>query len=103
VNPAHQRTVLLTTCEANPRSYEALLALPGVGPKAVRALVDDHSIAWLSDAVARARIGRSDRLDALRQLHAFASATPTAPELTPALTISPESTDGIAAETGSTH
>lgn len=38
VNPAHLRKVLLTTYEANPQSYERLLSLPGVGPKAVRAL-----------------------------------------------------------------
>jgi hypothetical protein len=38
VNPAHLRKVLLSTYEANPQSFEALLAVPGVGPKAVRAL-----------------------------------------------------------------
>jgi hypothetical protein len=38
VNPAHLRKVLLSTYEANPQSFEQLLAVPGVGPKAVRAL-----------------------------------------------------------------
>jgi hypothetical protein len=38
VNPAHLRKVLLATYEANPQSFEQLLAVPGVGPKAVRAL-----------------------------------------------------------------
>src|SRR5437762_5705563 len=110
VNPAHLRKVLLTTYEADPPSYEALLSLPGVGPKTVRALalvseviygapasmrdparfsfahggkdghpypvnraLYDQSIDWLRYAVAKARIGRGDRLDALRRLHAFAS------------------------------
>ena len=107
VNPVHLRKVLLTTYEANPDSYERLLSLPGVGPKAVRALalvaevvygspasmrdparfsfahggkdghpypvnraVYDTSIAWLRDAVARARIGRGERLQALKRLDA---------------------------------
>jgi uncharacterized protein len=38
VNPAHLRKILLSTYEASPRNYEELLAVPGVGPKAVRAL-----------------------------------------------------------------
>jgi hypothetical protein len=38
VNPAHLRKVLLSTYEASPRNFEELLAIPGVGPKAVRAL-----------------------------------------------------------------
>jgi hypothetical protein len=38
VNPAHLRKVLLSTYEANPQSFEEVLAVPGVGPKAVRAL-----------------------------------------------------------------
>jgi hypothetical protein len=105
VNPAHLRKILLATYEANPRTYEQLLAVPGVGPKAVRALalvadvvygspasmrdparfsfahggkdghpypvnrvVYDHSVDWLRDAVAKAKIGNSDRLRALRSL-----------------------------------
>jgi uncharacterized protein len=38
VNPAHLQKVLLSTYEANPQNFEQLLAIPGVGPKAVRAL-----------------------------------------------------------------
>jgi len=38
INPAHLRKVMLSTYEAAPRSYEELIAVPGVGPKAVRAL-----------------------------------------------------------------
>jgi hypothetical protein len=105
INPAHLRRVLLATYEANPQSYEQLLAVPGVGAKAVRALamvaevvygapasmkdparfsfahggkdgfpypvdreVYDHSIDWLRAALDRAKIGRSDRLDALKRL-----------------------------------
>jgi hypothetical protein len=105
LNPAHLRKVLLATYEANPKSYEELLAVPGVGPKAVRALalvadvvygsaasmrdparfsfahggkdghpypvnraVYDHSVEWLKEAVAKARIGRTDKLQSLRRL-----------------------------------
>ncbi|MFL5527384.1 MAG: DUF763 domain-containing protein [Gemmatimonadaceae bacterium] len=38
INPAHLRKVLLSTYEASPHNYEELLAVPGVGPKSVRAL-----------------------------------------------------------------
>lgn len=38
VNPAHLQKILLSTYEANPTSFEEVLAVPGVGPKAVRAL-----------------------------------------------------------------
>ena len=38
INPAHLRKILLSTYEASPRTFENLLAVPGVGPKAVRAL-----------------------------------------------------------------
>jgi hypothetical protein len=105
INPAHLRKVLVTTYEANPQSYEQLLAVPGVGAKAVRALamvaevvygnpasmkdparfsfahggkdghpypvdreVYDHSVDWLRAALDRAKIGRTDRLDALKRL-----------------------------------
>jgi hypothetical protein len=105
INPGHLQKVLLSTYEANPRSFEELLALPGVGPKAIRALalvadvvygtpasmrdparfsfahggkdghpypVDrasyDHTVAWLREAVSKARIGHSDRLNALKRL-----------------------------------
>ena len=105
INPAHLRKVLLSTYEAAPRNFEALLAVPGVGAKSVRALaliadvvygsptsmrdparfsfahggkdghpypvdraVYDHSVEWLRDAVSKARIGRSEQLDALERL-----------------------------------
>jgi hypothetical protein len=105
INPAHLRKVLLSTYEASPRNFEALLAVPGVGAKAVRALamvaeivystpasmkdparfsfahggkdghpypvnreVYDQSVDWLRDAVDKAKIGRTDRLSALKRL-----------------------------------
>jgi hypothetical protein len=108
INPAHLRKVLLSTYEAAPQQFEQLLAVPGVGPKAVRALalvadivygapastrdparfsfahggkdghpypvnreVYDNSIEWLREAVGKAKIGQSDRLDALKRLAAF--------------------------------
>jgi len=107
LNPAHVRKVLLATYQCAPQNYEQLLASPGVGPAAVRALaliaevvygapastrdparfsfahggkdghpfpVDrttyDHSIAWLREAVTRARIGDSERVQALKRLNA---------------------------------
>jgi hypothetical protein len=105
INPAHLRKVLLSTYEANPRNFEEMLAVPGVGAKAVRALamvaevvygapasmrdparfsfahggkdghpypvnrdVYDHSVEWLREAVGKAKIGRSEQLDALKRL-----------------------------------
>jgi hypothetical protein len=53
VNPAHLRKVLLGTYEANPRSYEELLAVPGVGPKAVRALALVADVVYGSPASMR--------------------------------------------------
>jgi hypothetical protein len=38
INPAHLRKVLLSTYEAAPQNFEEMLAVPGVGAKAVRAL-----------------------------------------------------------------
>jgi hypothetical protein len=38
INPVHLRKVLLSTYEASPQNFEQLLAIPGVGPKSVRAL-----------------------------------------------------------------
>jgi uncharacterized protein len=110
INPAHLRKVLLATYESNPQSFEALLAVPGVGPKAVRALalvadvlygspasmrdparfsfahggkdghpypvnrdVYDQSIEWLRNAVGKARMGHSERLQALRRLNSVAA------------------------------
>ena len=105
VSPRNLAKVLIATYEAQPEDFEALLALKGVGAKAIRALaliadlthgatascrdparfsfahggkdgfpypVDrdnyDASIEWLRDAVGRARMGNTDRLDALRRL-----------------------------------
>jgi uncharacterized protein len=105
INPAHLRKVLLSTYEAGPQNFEQLLAVPGVGAKAVRALamvaevvygspasmedparfsfahggkdghpypvnreVYDDSIDWLREAVTNARMGRSDKLNALKRL-----------------------------------
>jgi len=107
INPAHLRKVMLSTYEASPQNYEELLAIPGVGPKSVRALalvsevvygspasmrdparfsfahggkdghpypvnraVYDQSIDWLKEAVAKAKIGHSERLKALQRLAA---------------------------------
>jgi hypothetical protein len=108
VNPAHLQKVLLSTYESNPQNFEQLLSLPGVGPKAVRALalvadvvygspasmkdparfsfahggkdghpypvnrtVYDGSVEWLRDAVNKAKIGHSDKLQALKRLAAW--------------------------------
>jgi hypothetical protein len=113
VNPAHLRKVLLSTYEAKPQNFEQLLAVPGVGPKAVRALalvsdivygspasmrdparfsfahggkdghpypvnrdVYDGTVEWLREAVAKAKIGHSERLKALRRLGEWASVPP---------------------------
>jgi uncharacterized protein len=110
INPAHLRKVLLTTYEAAPADFEALLALKGVGPKALRALalvsevvygapaslrdparfsfahggkdghpypVDratyDHTVEFMRSALARARMGNSDRVDALKRLSSWGS------------------------------
>ena len=53
VNPVHLRKVLLSTYEANPRSFEELLAVPGVGPKAVRALALVADVVYGSPASMR--------------------------------------------------
>jgi hypothetical protein len=108
INPTHLRKVLLETYERAPADFEELLALKGVGPKAMRALalvaevvygspvsmrdparfsfahggkdghpypVDrptyDHSIEYLREAIAKAKIGVSDRTDALKRLAGF--------------------------------
>jgi hypothetical protein len=108
INPAHLRKVMIGTYEAAPADFEALLALKGVGPAALRALalvaevvhgattslrdparfsfahggkdghpfpVDratyDHSIDWLREATARAKIGDTERTRALRRLAAW--------------------------------
>jgi len=53
VNPAHLRKVLLKTYEANPQNYEQLLAVPGVGPKSVRALALVADVVYGSPASMR--------------------------------------------------
>lgn len=53
VNPAHLRKVLLSTYEANPTSFEEVLAIPGVGPKAVRALALVAEVVYGSPASVR--------------------------------------------------
>jgi hypothetical protein len=109
INPAHLRKVLLTTYESAPTDFEALLALKGVGPRALRALAlvsevvygapaslrdparfsfahggkdghpypveratYDHTVEFLRAAVGRARIGVTDRVDALKRLGSWA-------------------------------
>ncbi len=110
LDPGRLETVLLRTYEAQARDFEALLALPGVGAKTLRALallsellagtppcwrdparfsfahggkdghpypVDrdtyDRTVAVLEEAVRRARLGHTDRLEALRRLHRLVS------------------------------
>lgn len=105
IEPRHLAGILESTYAAAPADFEALLALKGVGPKAVRALallaeivygtpasmrdparfsfahggkdghpypVDkgsyDHSIAFLEEAVSRAKLGQGDRVAALKRL-----------------------------------
>jgi hypothetical protein len=112
INPAHLKKVLLSTYEAAPQNFEQLLAVPGVGPKAVRALalvadvvygkpaslrdparfsfahggkdghpypvnraVYDHSIEWLRDAVGKAKVGRSEKMYALKRLTTWTAGT----------------------------
>jgi hypothetical protein len=53
VNPAHLRKVLLSTYEANPQNFVQLLAVPGVGPKAVRALALVAEVVYGSPASMR--------------------------------------------------
>jgi len=108
INPAHLRKVLISTYEAAPADFEALLAVRGVGPAALLALalvaevvhgtptsmrdparfsfahggkdghpfpVDrtayDHSIEWLREATARAKVGDTERTRALKRLAAW--------------------------------
>src|SRR5437762_11601586 len=53
INPAHLRKVMLSTYEASPRNYEDLLAVRGVGPKAVRALALVADVVYGSPASMR--------------------------------------------------
>jgi len=116
VNPKHLHRILVSTYEAGPATFEELLALPGVGAKAVRAFaliaelvygepasardparfsfahggkdghpfpVDratyDRSIVWLRTAVDRARMGHTDRVQALERLAAWEREVTSAP------------------------
>jgi hypothetical protein len=108
VDARHLRKIMLSTYEAAPADFEALLAVKGVGPRGIRSLVllaellygtrastrdparfsfahggkdghpfpvdrhtYDRSIEYLRTAVARARAGRSDRVNALKRLAAW--------------------------------
>src|SRR5687767_243279 len=53
VNPAHLRKVLVSTYEASPQNFEQVLAVPGVGPKAVRALALVADVVYGSPASMR--------------------------------------------------
>ena len=53
VNPAHLRKVLVSTYEAGPQNFEQVLAVPGVGPKAVRALALVADVVYGSPASMR--------------------------------------------------
>jgi len=53
INPAHLRKVMLSTYEASPQNYEQLLAIPGVGPKSVRALALVADVVYGSPASMR--------------------------------------------------
>lgn len=53
VNPAHLRKVLVSTYEANPQNFEQVLAVSGVGPKAVRALALVSDVVYGSPASMR--------------------------------------------------
>ncbi|MBN1632218.1 MAG: DUF763 domain-containing protein [Thermoleophilia bacterium] len=105
IHPDSLAKIFLSTYERQPESFEALLGMPGVGPKTVRALtliaelvydtpasrndpalfsyahggkdgypypVDretyDRNIEILRKAVGQAKLGQTERLDALRRL-----------------------------------
>jgi hypothetical protein len=53
INPGHLRKTLLSTYEASPQNFEQLLAVPGVGPKAVRALALVADVVYGSPASMR--------------------------------------------------
>lgn len=53
INPAHLRKVLLSTYEKSPQNFEQLLAVPGVGPKSVRALALVADVVYGSPASMR--------------------------------------------------
>jgi hypothetical protein len=53
INPAHLRKVLLSTYQASPTNFEQMLAIPGVGPKSVRALALVAEVVYGSPASVR--------------------------------------------------
>jgi hypothetical protein len=108
IHPARLGKIFLTAYEHKPQNFESLLALEGVGPKALRALsliselvydtpvslrdpasysfahggkdghpypVDrknyDNSIQFLAQAVEKAKIGDTEKLEAFRRLKAW--------------------------------
>jgi hypothetical protein len=108
IHPDRLHKVLLSTYNQQPKTFETLLGIPGVGPRTIRALAliselvygaaasvrdpvrysfahggkdghpypldrktYDQSIQHLHDAVRNARLGHSDKLDALKRLHLF--------------------------------
>jgi hypothetical protein len=105
IRPENLAKAFLSTYERQPENFEALLGMPGIGPKTIRALtliaellhntpasrsdpalfsyahggkdgfpypvdraIYDRNIEILRTAVAQAKVGRNDRLDALRRL-----------------------------------
>ncbi|MFW6330204.1 MAG: DUF763 domain-containing protein [Gemmatimonadota bacterium] len=113
VNPRHLRKIMLSTYEAAPANFEALLGVRGMGAKGIRSLVllaellygtpastrdparfsfahggkdghpfpvdratYDRSIDYLKTAVGRARVGRGDRVQALKRLAAWEAGHP---------------------------
>ncbi|HAA90065.1 MAG: Uncharacterized protein XD63_0993 [Thermoanaerobacterales bacterium 50_218] len=108
LQPESLKRVLLKTYEIKPPDFENLLAIPGVGPKTIRALsliaelaygtrpsyrdpakfsfahggkdghpypvnrtIYDQSITILEQAIKEAKLGREEKLQALRRLQAF--------------------------------
>jgi hypothetical protein len=53
INPTHLRKILVSTYEASPKNFEDVLAVPGVGPKAVRALALVSEVVYGSPASMR--------------------------------------------------
>ena len=109
IDPRQLRKVMLSTYQAAPADFEAVLGVRGVGPKGIRALVllaellygvpastrdparfafahggkdghpypvdragYDRTVDYLRGALTRARVGRTDRVHALRRLATWA-------------------------------
>ncbi len=110
LDPKRLESILVRTYEAAPADFEAVLAVPGIGARSVRALallaelvhgtpasvrdparfsfahggkdghpypvdrpVYDHTVEWLRETVARAKMGDAERTRALRRLASFAA------------------------------